>query len=34
VVHGADRALRFLENVALAAFEQFSEEFEVSLPHG
>src|SRR5271166_1352778 len=34
VVHGADRALRFIENVAFAAFEQFSEELEVSLPHG
>jgi len=34
VVHRADRALRFLENVAFAAFEQFSEELEVSLPHG
>src|SRR5208282_431431 len=34
VVHGADRALRFLENVAFAAFEQFSEKLEVSLPHG
>src|SRR5580704_6359795 len=33
-VHGVDRALRFLENVAFAAFEQFSKELEVSLPHG
>jgi len=34
VVHGADRALRFIENVAFAAFEEFSTELEVSLPHG
>jgi hypothetical protein len=34
VIHGADRALGFLKDVALAAFEQFSKEFEVSLPHG
>src|SRR5271156_761642 len=33
IVHGADGALRFLENVAFAPFEQFSKELEVSLPH-
>jgi hypothetical protein len=34
VIHATDRALGFLKDVALAAFEQLSEELEVSLPHG
>jgi hypothetical protein len=34
MIHGAYSALGFLEDVALATFEQFFEELEVSLPHG
>jgi len=33
VVHLSDRAIRFAQNLLFSVFQNFAEEFEVSLPH-